>query len=269
MSAISVLLIGCGNMGSALVRGWSKLDNFSVHVVDPHDLTVDLKPLVSRHSRSISGIPLVPLPDIVLLAIKPQQMDDVLLALKSVIKPDTLVLSIAAGRTLSGITALLHSTQPVIRAMPNLPASVGLGITAACVSATVTSAQKEIAGRILSAAGDLIWLNDEDQIDSVTALSGSGPAYVFLLTEVMAKAGEALGLAPNIAAQLARQTVIGAATMMGQQPELPASALRQNVTSPGGTTAAALDVLMGHDALQSLMTQAVRAARDRSTELKR
>jgi pyrroline-5-carboxylate reductase len=201
------------------------------------------------------------------LAVKPQIIGAVLAQLEPAIGPETLVISIAAGIGLQRLTTGLN-TQRVIRTMPNTPAQIGKGITGAVAANGVTTADRAIAMALLQAAGPAVWLDAESQIDAVTAVSGSGPAYVFHLVEALAAAGKRQGLAPEIAMQLARQTVIGSAALLEADPA-PAAQLRQNVTSPNGTTAAALAVLMGDDGLTSLIDRAVEAARQRSEELGR
>lgn len=267
MALPPVLLLGCGKMGSALVRGWAKLGLTQIHIVDPGDPPSDLQHVITRHDRDLAAITDISPDTAVILAIKPQQMADVLSTLKPRIRTNNLIISIAAGRTTGGIENALHPGQSIVRAMPNLPAAIGLGITAAYATRSLTPTQKDEAGQLLRAAGDLVWLNDEQDLDAVTALSGSGPAYIFLLTEILARAGEDLGLEKNLAAQLARQTVIGSAALLAATPDLSATTLRENVTSPGGTTEAALAVLGTNDALQTLFTKALRAARDRAKEL--
>ena len=186
-------------------------------------------------------------------------------ALAPMIAASTIVISIMAGRTLQFLSRTLKSASALVRAMPNMPAAIGRGITVA-VPLHANSAQRELAHRLLSATGTVEWIEDEALMDAVTAVSGSGPAYVFLLAEALAQAGAAAGLPPPLAAKLARETVAGAGELL-HRSALDASALRENVTSPGGTTAAALDVLMGKDGLAPLMNKAVAAATRRSREL--
>jgi pyrroline-5-carboxylate reductase len=258
-----ILLVGCGRMGSALLSGWiSQGFNPSAIVVvepgampegvlgvaDPQDIPADFKP------------------DVVLLAVKPQMMEAVA-PVYARFADHAVFLSIAAGRTLASFQTLLGPDAAVIRSMPNTPAAVGRGITVACANQMATSLQKARAQELLTAVGEVGWVEDEGLIDAVTAVSGSGPAYVFLLAEVMAKAGEKAGLAPDLAERLARATVAGAGELL-YRLDSPASTLRQNVTSPGGTTAAALSVLMAEPGgLQDLMERAVLAAAQRSKEL--
>lgn len=272
MTSPHLLLVGCGKMGSAMLRGWYHAGYTNITVVDPHDLASDLSSLVKRHVRQLESLTTAQTPpvfDAVILAVKPQAMDDACRDLKPVLKPDVLVVSIAAGRTISGIQQRLSTDQPVVRAMPNTPAAIGRGITAAIADSHVTSAQRDLAQRLLSAMGHLVWVADEPQMDAVTAVSGSGPAYVFMLIEVMAAAGEKMGLPHDLAVQLARQTVIGSAALADAEAYVPASTLRQNVTSPGGTTAAAIGILNDTNALQRLFDKAIEAATLRARELSR
>jgi pyrroline-5-carboxylate reductase len=178
----------------------------------------------------------------------------------------TLALSIMAGRTLGNLQAALAPGTAIVRAMPNTPAAIGRGITVACPNAQVTARQRKQATGLLAAIGSVEWVKDERLIDAVTAVSGSGPAYVFLLAEAMAQAGCAAGLPAALATKLARETVAGAGELLHRSP-LDAATLRQNVTSPGGTTAAALEVLMGPAGFEALLTEAIAAATRRSREL--
>ena len=263
-----VVLIGAGKMGLALARGWLKagLPADKLLLVDPKpaDEAMDFAKahgVALASAASGGGI------GVLVLAVKPQIIGDVLAQLEPAIGPETLVISIAAGIGLQRLTVGLN-TQRVIRTMPNTPAQIGKGITGAVAANGVTVADKAIATVLLQAAGPAVWLDAESQIDAVTAVSGSGPAYVFHLVEALAAAGERQGLPPEVAMQLARQTVIGSAALLEADPA-PAAQLRENVTSPNGTTAAALAVLMGDDGLTSLMDRAVEAARLRSEELGR
>jgi pyrroline-5-carboxylate reductase len=207
-------------------------------------------------------------PSLILAAVKPQVMDQVFAPLAKLAGPKTLVLSIAAGKTLASFEQHLASGIAVIRAMPNTPAQVGRGITACVANSTTTPDQKAVAGELLSAVGEVVWLDREDDMDAVTAVSGSGPAYVFLVAECLAEAGRAAGLSPELARVLARATVSGAGELL-HRSALDAATLRRNVTSPGGTTEAALAVLMEKPGLQELITDAVAAAVRRGRELSR
>ena len=201
-----------------------------------------------------------------MIAVKPQMMDSALPAYARFAKADCLFLSIAAGKTISYFENILGADAVIVRAMPNTPAAVGRGITVGYPNGQVSEDQRQWADTLLAAVGEVAWVDDEGMIDAVTALSGGGPAYVFLLVEVMAKAGIAAGLPDDLAMQLARVTVAGAGELLHQASEDPAT-LRKNVTSPGGTTAEALKILMADDALQPLMTEAIAQATRRSREL--
>jgi pyrroline-5-carboxylate reductase len=184
--------------------------------------------------------------------------------LKSFTGPATLVVSIMAGATVASIEAVCGGV--VVRAMPNTPAAIGRGITVAVAASDVSAAQRAVADALLRATGSVEWIDDESLMDAVTAVSGSGPAYIFLLAEELARAGVEAGLPPELATKLARETVAGSGELL-HRSELSSATLRQNVTSPGGTTAAALDVLMGKDGMRPLLTRAVAAATRRSKEL--
>jgi pyrroline-5-carboxylate reductase len=262
-----LLLVGCGKMGGALLDGWLKRG------VKPADVLV-VEPAADPARASIpAGVTVVPSPDrmpagfrpaVVLLAVKPQAMGEVA-SLYAGCK-GALFVSIAAGTRIEFFERQYGADAAVVRVMPNTPAAVGRGMSVLCANRNVTAAQRQAAEELLAAVGETAWIDDEGQMDAVTAVSGSGPAYVFLLIETLAKAGEAAGLPPALAAQLARATVAGSGELARQSAEPPAQ-LRVNVTSPGGTTAAALSVLMADDGLQPLMTKAVAAATRRGKEL--
>jgi pyrroline-5-carboxylate reductase len=265
-----VILAGAGKMGAALLQGWLArgLPASSIIIQDPA-LSSDAAQLVARHGvRAETSITnLKSAPAVIVAAVKPQVMDQVFPPLAKLAGPDTVVLSIAAGRSIASFEKYLAPRIAVVRAMPNTPAAIGRGITGAVGNAHLTPTQKATCDALLSAVGDVVWVKDESLIDAVTAVSGSGPAYVFLLAECLAEAGRAAGLDAETAAKLARATVSGAGELMLQSPDDVAT-LRQNVTSPGGTTAAALAVLMrDHDGLQRLLTEAVLAAQLRGREL--
>jgi pyrroline-5-carboxylate reductase len=264
----SLVLVGAGKMGGAMLRGWLALGlpASAIAVVDPY-AGDELKQLCAEQgiklnpaSGSIAG------PDILVLAIKPQSLADAASAIAPLVGAGTLVLSIMAGKTIADIAARLPA-RAIVRSMPNTPAAVGRGITGAVANAAVTPAQRACAHALLSAIGGVEWVDDEGLIDAVTAVSGSGPAYVFYLVECMAAAGTAAGLPADIALRLARATVEGSGELLHRDADTPAAQLRKNVTSPGGTTAAALDVLMAPDGLEPLMTRAIAAAKRRGREL--
>jgi pyrroline-5-carboxylate reductase len=258
-----LILLGCGKMGSALLAGWlnAGLPPASVWVIEPHPTDW----LISRGTRLNEGLPEAAA--VAVLAVKPQMMGTALPALQALGDGRTLFVSIAAGTTIASFEAAMGTRTPIVRTMPNTPAMVGRGITALCRNGHVTDSDLALARDLMAAVGQVVDLTSEAQIDAVTAVSGSGPAYVFHLIEAMAAAGVAEGLPPDIAMQLARATVCGAGELAFQSPE-SAAQLRINVTSPGGTTAAALGVLMDPETgFPALLERAVRAAADRGREL--
>lgn len=265
-----VVLLGAGKMGGAMLSGWlaSGLSGDLVHVLDPlpsNELRAQLNAQGGHFNTPVDVLAALK-PAVVVLAVKPQVMGDILPSLAKLVGPDTVFLSIAAGLSIAQLDGLLGGGACLVRTMPNTPASVGRGVTAMVVNEQVSEAMATLCADLLAAIGEVVVLDDEALIDAVTAVSGSGPAYVFHMVEAMAAAGVALGLPTAMAMTLARKTVEGAGEMM-RQLETPAEELRQNVTSPGGTTAAALEVLMGPDGLSELMEKALTAARDRSKEL--
>ncbi len=266
----TMLVVGAGKMGAALLEGFvaNGLQLAQVAVQDPAPNEAIEKRLAKKGITisSDAGAQLIAPPSVLLLAVKPQMMADVLASISSVVDASTVVISVLAGKPLAGLEAGLNSKQPVIRAMPNTPASIGAGMTVCLANATATDAHKSLADALFACVGDVAWIDDETLMDAVTAVSGSGPAYVFLMAEVLTDAGVAAGLAPKLAARLARATVSGAGRLLDHS-EHGAAELRQAVTSPGGTTAAALDVLRDGDALKVLFEKAVAAAKKRGQEL--
>jgi pyrroline-5-carboxylate reductase len=262
-----LVLAGAGKMGGALLAGWLErgLKPQAVRIVDPQP------PDDSRALLTLAGLgaEAVPPPGVtarvLVVAVKPQAIDAVLATLKPIVGDDTTVLSIAAGTTLRRLDAGLGPAA-IVRTMPNTPAQIGRGITAAVANAAVGAQGKALVTELLLAVGEVVWVGEEGLIDAVTAVSGSGPAYVFLLAECLAEAGVEAGLPRDVAEQLARATVAGAGELL-HRSDLPAAQLRKNVTSPNGTTAAALEVLMAKDGLQALLTRAIAAAAKRSREL--
>lgn len=264
-----LLIAGAGKMGTALISGLLEAGISPAQIViqDPAP-SLDVQDFVIRE-----GVRCAPLitslnvpPSVILVAVKPQIMDAVMPGLAQLAGPETLLLSIAAGRTIESFERYLPAGSAVIRAMPNTPAAIRAGITVCCRNAFVSEAQRSIAEDMLRAVGDVAWVDDEALMDAVTAVSGSGPAYVFYLVEALAEAGVAAGLDQDLAARLARATVAGSGALLAASAE-EAAVLRKNVTSPGGTTAAALEVLMAEDGLKPLITAAVLAAQKRSREL--
>jgi pyrroline-5-carboxylate reductase len=260
-----LVLVGAGKMGTALLEGW--LD----HGLPP-DRTVVIEPSPSPQIAALAGRglrlnPTDPVPAAALvLAVKPQVAPTVLPGLSAWVGPDTLVVSIMAGRTLSFVQRMLPVAGAVVRAMPNTPAAIKRGVSVLVGNDRVSEPQRGLSELLFAGVGTVDWVNDEALIDAVTAVSGSGPAYVFLLAEALARAGVAAGLPEDLAGRIARATVSGSGELLRQSP-LSAATLRQNVTSPGGTTAAALAVLMGAGGIDPLMEQAVLEATRRSREL--
>jgi pyrroline-5-carboxylate reductase len=260
-----ILLIGCGRMGSAMLSGWREQGLAPSVTVDPAhsagafagpDMTVVANP---------AAIPAGFAPAAVVLAVKPQNAATTLPAYAR-FAPNSVFLSIMAGRTMAGVGSSIGTPAAIIRAMPNTPAAVRQGVTVACPGPGVSAEQKALCDRLLQAIGKVAWVEDEALLDPVTAVSGSGPAYVFLLAELMEQAAIEQGIPPDLARLLARQTVAGSGVLLAASPD-DASALRVAVTSPGGTTAAALSVLMNPDAWPIAMSQAIAAATRRSREL--
>lgn len=266
-----LLLVGCGKMGRALLEGWldQGQEPANIAVVEPDDAARGaVAALGVRAYPESAALPGDWRPDVAVLAVKPQAMVATLPPYRRLAAVGTVFLSIAAGKSLSVLAEILGPDAALVRAMPNTPAAVRRGISALYAAPPVTPGQRAACERLLAAVGDVVWLDDEAQMDAVTAVSGSGPAYVFLLIECLARAGVTCGLAPGLAARLARATVSGGGDLARLSPE-PAATLRENVTSPGGTTAAALEILMADDGLQPLMNRAVAAAARRSRELGR
>lgn len=259
-----VFLVGAGRMGGALLRGWLE-GGFP-----PGQLAVK-EPQPSPELASLlreRGIPEVPSssPDVLVLAVKPQIMNETLDEIANHAGAHTAVVSIAAGRTVSSIAHHFPQGTAIVRAMPNLPAEIGRGITGVYANANVSGSQRALVEALMQAVGEVAWVDSEGLIDAVTAVSGSGPAYVFYLTECLAKAAQDAGLSPDLAAQFARTTITGAGELLRRSPLSP-SQLRENVTSPGGTTAAGLSVLMRESGLEDLIRQTVAAAARRAAEL--
>lgn len=267
---LSLVLAGCGKMGSALLEGWLDrgIERDAVRVVEPDGKTAAA--VRDRHGVSVVGaavdLPAGLRPDVVVLAVKPQTMDEALPGVRRFADEGALFLSIAAGKTIAYFQSRLGAGARIVRSMPNTPAAVRRGITVAVANAAAGAEGERLAHGLLEAVGEVAWVDDESLLDAVTALSGGGPAYVFLLVEALAQAGAAAGLPTALAARLARATVAGAGELLHRSAEAP-EVLRRNVTSPGGTTQAALQVLMGEGGWQPLIDRAVAAAAARSREL--
>ena len=261
----ALVLVGAGKMGGAMLDGWlaRKLPPKKLVVLEPQPSTT-IKALAKRGVRINPKAGIGPVAAMI-LAVKPQIAPEALKALPPLVGRKTVVVSIMAGRTLAFLEGALPDAA-IVRAMPNTPAAIGRGITVAVGNRRVSAPARKLAHALLAATGAVQWVDDETLMDAVTAVSGSGPAYVFLLAEALARAGVAAGLPQPLAEQLARATVAGSGELL-HRSTLDAATLRTNVTSPGGTTAAALDVLTGHDGLEPLMTKAVAAATKRGREL--
>lgn len=261
----TIALAGAGKMGGAMLSGWlaQGLDAARVVVIEPAP-SPEISALAKQGVRLNPSAKDAGAITALVIAVKPQSFREAGASLKPFSASSTLVVSIMAGTTIASLEEVCGGN--VVRAMPNTPASIGRGITVAVAAKKVSAAQRATADALLRAIGSVEWVEDEGLMDAVTAVSGSGPAYVFLLAEELARAGVAAGLPAELATKLARETVAGSGELL-HRSDIASATLRQNVTSPGGTTAAALEVLMGADGLQQLMTRAVAAATRRSKEL--
>ena len=264
----SLVLVGAGKMGGAMLEGWLAigLPAQAITVLEPHP-SPELLQLAGRHAMALNP-PLDPIrnPQVVVLAVKPQALDDAAPAMTRLVGSESLLISILAGKTVCDLARHVPKGAGIVRAMPNLAAAVRCGATGAFASAGVTDAQRATAHALLSGIGIVEWVESEGLIDAVTAVSGSGPAYAFYLTECLAEAGTRAGLPQGVAERLARATVIGAGRLLQESSATPGK-LRENVTSPGGTTAAALQVLMAEPGMRDLRRDAVAAAKRRAEEL--
>lgn len=277
-AASPLVLVGCGNMGRALVRGWLTAGLAPEGLVildpklDPQDVPEFAGARLALHADELAGVTA----RLMVLAVKPQVMNEVLQAVRPLAGAGTIAVSVAAGVTLGQLRRTLGAGARLVRAMPNTPAAVGAGVTGLVADEDITADDKMLADAVMRAAGKTVWLSDESMMDAVTATSGSGPAYVFHMVEALSAAAVAAGLPADAAESLARQTIIGAARLLAVDADVSAGELRTRVTSPGGTTAAALEVLMarggagdktGDGGLTTLMTRAVAAATKRGQEL--
>ena len=264
---VPLLIFGAGKMGGAMLGGALKAGwpASMISVIDPNPSDA------LRKQAEAEGFSLNPAAGtgsrLVLLAIKPQMLDSAAKTLSAHVTAETILVSILAGKSIADLKARLPQVSKLVRAMPNTPAAIGRGMTGAYAAGNLDDAEKALVFALLKTTGRLEWVENEALIDAVTAVSGSGPAYVFYLVETLAKAGEELGLPPALAMKLARATIEGAGELLFQDAETAPATLRQNVASPGGTTAAALEHLMAQDGLQPLMTKAVKAARARAKAL--
>ncbi len=261
-----ILLLGGGRMGSALLAGWRERGLAPSFVVDPAPAANALGGDGVRIATTVGDVPAGFKPFAVVLAVKPQQANAALPGLARFAAGGGVVLSIMAGRTIAGLQTLLGGDTAVVRAMPNTPAAIRQGITVACPGPGVTTAQRSLCDSLLSSVGEVAWVDDEGLIDAVTAVSGGGPAYVFLLAELLERAAAEQGIPLPLARQLARVTVAGSGALLAASAE-DASALRIAVTSPAGTTERALAVLMADAAWPALVSRAIDAATRRSREL--
>jgi pyrroline-5-carboxylate reductase len=253
-------------MGGALLQAWLDLGSEAgrIHVIEPEP-SAALRSLCE--ARGVVLAAPAAAPDVLVLAIKPQMLEAAAPQLSAFIGKSTLIVSILAGKTMQNIADRLPQASAIVRAMPNLPAAIGHGMTGAVANAAVSPQQRQMADALLAAVGQVEWLADEALIDALTAISGSGPAYVFYLAECLAEAGRAAGLPAEMAERLARATVEGAGALLEAMADRTPGQLRESVTSKGGTTAAALAVLMSEDGLKPLIEKAVLAAKKRAGEL--
>lgn len=265
----TLLLVGCGKMGSALVGGWIDCGVAAERITVIEPVPSAAAAAAGLGVRLVDGLDALAAdfqPDVIVFAVKPQVMDQVVPPYRRFAPTGAVFLSIAAGVTRTFLEARLGADAAIVRVMPNTPAAVRRGISVASANQSLPSAKRALCDRLLAAVGEVMWIDDEGLMDAVTAVSGSGPAYVFLLIECLAQAGVEAGLPKDMADRLARATVAGSGEL-ARLDGASAATLRANVTSPGGTTAAALDVLMAEDGLQQLMSRAVAAAARRSREL--
>jgi len=265
---VTILLIGAGRMGSALLKGWLDRGVKSIAVVEPKP-SAQLRKWAKAKKIALFAAPsaVKRKPSVCVVAIKPQVLKGEAATLAGFAQGGALMISIAAGTSITALTQAWGKKARIIRAMPNIPGAIGQGISGIYAAKGVTTADRKRAASLLTALGETVWVRKEELIDSVTAVSGSGPAYLFLMAEALTEAGIAEGLPRGQAEKFARATVSGAGALLAADKS-PASALREAVTSPGGTTAAALYVLMAEDGLMALMKRAVRAARKRAEELR-
>jgi pyrroline-5-carboxylate reductase len=263
-----LVLVGAGKMGGAMARGWLEagLAASSLTILEPNP-SPEIASLAAGRGVALNPQTPEPPPDMLALAVKPQTLDAVAPHIAALAAERTLILSILAGKTIANVQARLTQARALVRAMPNTPAAIGRGVTAAFANAGVSAEQRRWCERLLGAVGAFYWLEDEGAIDAVTAISGGGPAYVFALTEALAAAAERLGLPAELSMSLARGTVEGAGELMRRESAATPATLRRNVASPGGTTTAALAVLQGAGGLEDLMIRAAAAAHARAAEM--
>lgn len=265
---VQLLIFGAGKMGGAMLNGALRAGwpADMISVIDPNPSDA-LRKQAATEGFGLNQAPGADPARIILLAIKPQMLDSASATLARHVSAETILVSILAGKSTADLKARLPQLTKLVRAMPNTPAAIGRGITGAYATDSLSEADKALVLSLLKTTGRLEWVEAESLIDAVTAVSGSGPAYVFYLVEALARAGEEIGLPAELAMRLARSTIEGAGELLFQDAETAPATLRQNVTSPGGTTAAALEHLMAENGLQPLMIKAVKAARTRAKEL--
>jgi len=266
-----VLILGCGRIGSAILSGLldKGLKKSAIYIVDPFlDLIKSNFTALPTKSfnESLSDLDNSMNPSIVIIAVKPQVMDKTLTDLKVLNLTKTVILSVAAGKTLKYFEDKLGYEQAIIRGMPNTPISVGEGVTVCCPNNQITQSQKKLCDTLLGTVSSVEWIMDETLMDAVTALSGSGPAYLFYMVEAMAAAGQAMGLSGELSEKLALDTICGAGILL-KTSKLSPTELRKDVTSPGGTTSAALEIMMGEAGLAKILRQAMQKAKARSKEM--
>ncbi|HEY8189783.1 MAG TPA: pyrroline-5-carboxylate reductase [Micavibrio sp.] len=266
---MKIALIGCGKMGSAMLRGWLAADMADeIHVIKPSALTAEfashrkVKHFSSLENYKAQGL----MPDVVVLAVKPQIMDEICADLKGGIQPDQLIISVATGKTIDSFEKRFGTQQPIIRAMPNTPMAVGKGMTVGAANKAVNTAQAGYAEKIFQSCGVFEWA-PEESINTIAALSGSGPAYLALFAETLAQVGQHLGLSGSLALLLARQTLLGTGAWVENNPQVPLADLRSQVTSPGGSTAKAVEAFQANSRLERVVHTAVTAAIKRNVEL--
>jgi pyrroline-5-carboxylate reductase len=271
-NCLPLLVIGAGNMGAAMVNGWLKsgLDPKEIFILDPNPKADQSKKwqdagiTLYQHYEQLKDDPSIP--QTILLAVKPQLISQVMQNIAPHIASQSLIASVAAGISIASITASFGPDMAIVRIMPNMPAQIGVGMHVLCANNNVSDPQKHALTQLMDCSGKTLWIDNEYDMHAVTALSGSGPAYIFLLCELLTKAGIELGLDEAMAAQLARQTMIGSGQLLAHHHDDP-EALRKSVTSPGGTTEAALNVFLNDSRAQKLVSQALNAAAQRSKEL--
>jgi pyrroline-5-carboxylate reductase len=262
---LNILLVGCGKMGGAMAKRWAGLPLCKqMVIIDP---VASISGANVQCIHDLKDLPATFRPNVIVFGVKPQTLGDIVNDYKNLIGPTTLVISIAAGKTIAFFETHLGPKTRIVRCMPNSPAAIGKGITAASASKSVSNVEREWTTSLLSAVGDVVWLEDEKEMNAVTALSGNGPAYLFLLIENLTEAGIKLGLEPVLAEKLARKTITGSAMLADMSLATPATKLRENVTSPGGTTEAAMEILLQRPGMPELYAHALKRASDRAEEL--